>query len=102
MIGMDSIGPFPKTKNGNRYILVAVDHFKKWIEAEAVRDTTAEHAVNFIRTKLVKRHGTPKRLLTGRGSYFMSREFETALTSYGKDHATTSVNHPQAKRTHAG
>jgi hypothetical protein len=33
MIGIDVIGPLPKSKNNNRYILVIGDHFTRWMEA---------------------------------------------------------------------
>ncbi|PHT43405.1 hypothetical protein CQW23_17430 [Capsicum baccatum] len=36
--GMDVIGPIePKTSNGNRFILVAIDYFTKWVEAGTFR-----------------------------------------------------------------
>jgi hypothetical protein len=31
-IVLDTIGPFPKTKFGNKYILVAIKHYSKWCE----------------------------------------------------------------------
>jgi hypothetical protein len=33
MIGIDVIGPLPKSTNNNRYILVIGDHFTRWMEA---------------------------------------------------------------------
>ncbi|MCI96328.1 gypsy retrotransposon integrase-like protein, partial [Trifolium medium] len=32
--GMDHLGPFPTAPGQNRYLIVAVDYFTKWIEAE--------------------------------------------------------------------
>jgi hypothetical protein len=29
----DTIGPLPETTNGNKYVLVAIDHYSKWFEA---------------------------------------------------------------------
>jgi hypothetical protein len=33
---MDILGPFPVSKLGNRYIVVAVDYVTKWAEAVAL------------------------------------------------------------------
>ncbi|GJY39525.1 reverse transcriptase domain-containing protein [Tanacetum coccineum] len=35
ILGIDFIGPFPSSR-GNKYILVAVDHLSKWVEAKAL------------------------------------------------------------------
>ncbi|XP_042380210.1 uncharacterized protein LOC121972624 [Zingiber officinale] len=34
--GMDIVGPFPMTYGQKRFLLVAVDYFSKWVEAEAL------------------------------------------------------------------
>ena len=36
LISMDFLGPFVKSRNGNRHIVVATDHFTKWSEARAI------------------------------------------------------------------
>ncbi len=37
-IGMDILSPFNPTHNGNRYIIVIVDYFTKWIRVFALPD----------------------------------------------------------------
>ncbi|MCI60209.1 gypsy retrotransposon integrase-like protein, partial [Trifolium medium] len=39
--GMDLLGPFPIAPGQNRYLIVAVDYFTKWIEAEPLASITA-------------------------------------------------------------
>jgi hypothetical protein len=39
-IAFDSARPLPKSNEGNKYILVAIDHCFKWCEAKAIPDHT--------------------------------------------------------------
>ena len=47
-IGMDVIGPLPVTISGNRYIIVAVDFFTKWVEAQALPEANAQAIAEFF------------------------------------------------------
>ena len=37
-VGIDIVRPLPKTRNGNSYIVVAMDYLTKWPEARAIPD----------------------------------------------------------------
>ena len=41
-IAVDIMGPLPVTKQGNKYLLVAMDYFTKWPEAYALPDQEAK------------------------------------------------------------
>ena len=41
-IGIDFVGPLPKTARGNKYIIVAIDYLAKWTEAKALKEATVE------------------------------------------------------------
>nr|GEW75138.1 reverse transcriptase domain-containing protein [Tanacetum cinerariifolium] len=51
--GIDFMGPFPSSR-GNKYILVAVDYFSKWVEAKALPTNDA----------LMSKYGVTHRLAT--------------------------------------
>ncbi|CAF1205235.1 unnamed protein product [Adineta steineri] len=40
-VGIDITGPLPKTRRGNRFILVVVDYFTKWVELFLLQSTKA-------------------------------------------------------------
>jgi hypothetical protein len=42
MWGVDILGPFPASQHQVKFLLVAVDYFTKWIEAEPVATISAE------------------------------------------------------------
>jgi hypothetical protein len=33
----NTIGVIPKTRNGNQYILVAIDHYSKWVKIKIIK-----------------------------------------------------------------
>ena len=39
VVVVDIVGPFPESKNGNPYVLVAGNYFTRWIEAYAILNT---------------------------------------------------------------
>ena len=47
-IGIDVIGPLPRTLTGKKYIIVAVDWLIKWPEAESLETSDAQTISEFI------------------------------------------------------
>nr|GEW25647.1 reverse transcriptase domain-containing protein [Tanacetum cinerariifolium] len=66
--GIGFMGPFPSSK-GNKYILVAVDYLSKWVEAKALPTNDARVVVKFLKS-LFFRFGTPKAIISDRGTHF--------------------------------
>uniref|UniRef100_A0A3Q3B7K1 Gypsy retrotransposon integrase-like protein 1 n=1 Tax=Kryptolebias marmoratus TaxID=37003 RepID=A0A3Q3B7K1_KRYMA len=97
--GVDYIGPLPRTQRGNAYILVFVDYFSKWIEVSAVREATARVAANKFITDIFARHGSPKYLISDRGTPFISELFEHVVSTLGTEHRMTTAYHPQTNAT---
>ncbi|XP_052735490.1 uncharacterized protein LOC108328707 [Vigna angularis] len=92
--GLDIVGPLPPAKAQNKFLLVAVDYFTKWIEAEPLSVISAQRVQKFI-WHLVCRFGLPQKIITDNGRQFIERKLEEFLNSLGIKHITSSVEHPQ-------
>ncbi|GKE82631.1 retrovirus-related pol polyprotein from transposon TNT 1-94, partial [Tanacetum coccineum] len=74
--GIDFMGTFPSSR-GNKYILVSVDYLSKWVEAKALLTNDARVVVKFLKS-LFARFGTPRAIISDRGTYFCNGKFAKA------------------------
>ena len=64
-------GPgLPPGPEGQKYILVCVDPFSKWVELGALPDKTAESCADFFYTNVVARYGIPRLVRSDNGGEF--------------------------------
>nr|GEW74412.1 reverse transcriptase domain-containing protein [Tanacetum cinerariifolium] len=91
--GIDFVRPFPSSR-GNRYILVAVDYLSKWVEAKALSTTDARVVVKFLKS-LFARFGTPRAIISDRGTHFCNDKFAKVMSKYGVTHLLATAYHPQ-------
>ncbi|MDI9312181.1 MAG: reverse transcriptase domain-containing protein [Limnohabitans sp.] len=94
-VGIDILGRFPKSNVGNKYIIVACDHFTKWLEIEAVPNANASTVANFVLYKIILKHGSPQVLLSDRGTQFLSRVVKELCELFKIKKISTSPYHPQ-------
>ncbi|KAI3690179.1 hypothetical protein L2E82_48154 [Cichorium intybus] len=92
--GIDFMGPFPPSF-GFSYILVAVDYVSKWVEAKATRTNDSKVVVDFLKSQIFSRFGTPRALISDRGTHFCNRTLEAVLKKYGVTHRISTAYHPQ-------
>ncbi|XP_042437173.1 uncharacterized protein LOC122023153 [Zingiber officinale] len=55
--GMDIVGPFPMAPGQRRFLLVVVDYFYKWVEAEALARITEDAVIQFLWKNILCRFG---------------------------------------------
>nr|GEX33574.1 reverse transcriptase domain-containing protein [Tanacetum cinerariifolium] len=91
--GIDFMGPFPSSK-GNKYILVVVDYLSKWVEAKALPTNDARVVVKFLKS-LFSRFGTPKAIISDRGTHCCNDQFSRVMLKYGVTHRLSTAYHPQ-------
>lgn len=92
---MDFVGPLPETKEGNRYILVAIDSFTKWPIAKAMPDATSHNVGQFIYENILMNYACPAEIITDRGSQFMAEALEHYLELQNVKHLRSSAYHPR-------
>ena len=95
IILVDIIGPLPES-NGKDAILTIVDCFSKMIHIFLISSTIMSQGVaQIFRDHVFKLHGTPKKVISDRGSQFVS-SFMCDLYSLLKIEANPSTAyHPQ-------
>nr|GEW38740.1 reverse transcriptase domain-containing protein [Tanacetum cinerariifolium] len=91
--GIDFIGPFPSSR-GNKYILMAVDYLSKWVESKALPTNDARVVCKFLKS-LFARFGTPRAIISDRGTYFCNDQFAKVMLKYDVTHRLVTVYHPQ-------
>nr|GFA62086.1 putative pol polyprotein [Tanacetum cinerariifolium] len=91
--GIDFIGPFSSSK-GNKYILVVVNYLSKWVEAKALPTNDARVVVKFLKS-LFSRFGTPRAIISDRGTHFCNDQFTRVMIKYEVTHRLATAYHPQ-------
>lgn len=93
---LDFIGQLPITPNGNRWILVALDHTTKWPIIQVVPHATHEIVAQFIYHEIVLHFGCPVEILTDRALNFTTATLNSYLKLLGIKHILTSAYHPRS------
>ncbi len=79
-VHLDLLGPFPKSKSGNRYVLMIVDQFTKWFECVAIPDQSAEVMAKAFVDQYIARFGPPLEIHTDQGGCFTGDLFQACCS----------------------
>ncbi|GJT90556.1 reverse transcriptase domain-containing protein [Tanacetum coccineum] len=71
-----------------------VDYFTKWVEVKALPTNDARVVVKFLKS-LFARFGTPRAIISNRGTYFCNDKFAKVISKYGVTHCLATAYHPQ-------
>ena len=95
IVGIDHLGPFPRSVRGNSYILVVIDYLTRWIVAAAVPNTSTEPVVEVLENEVLCKYGAVERLISDRGSAFTSHRFAAIMDKWRVRHTLATTEHPQ-------
>lgn len=94
--GLDFIGPLPKSKQGNKYVLVGIDHTTKWPVVRAVKTCDAQTVAEFLKNDIFLQFGCPSEIISDRGAAFRDSSLKIYLESMAVKHNLTSAYHPRS------
>ncbi|KAL0430801.1 UNVERIFIED_CONTAM: Pol polyprotein [Sesamum radiatum] len=71
--GIDILGPFPPAVAQKKFIIVAVEYFTKWVEAEKLAKKSEKEVINFVWKNIICRFGIPRVLISDNGTQFQGK-----------------------------
>ena len=93
---IDCVGPLPKTKSGNEYLLTIMCASTRFPEAIPLRKINSKNVVKAL-TKFFTMFGLPKSVQSDQGSNFMSGLFQQVMQELDIKHYSSSAYHPQTQ-----
>ena len=96
IVGVDLMGPFPKSYGGHEYILVAVDHYTKFTEVIPLKSSSSQTVSCTLVRQLFCRYGPPKKLLSDNGPQFRARALAAVCMEWGVEQVFITPYHPQS------
>ena len=93
--GIDIVGPLPQGKDQVKFLLVAIDYFTKWVEAEALATIMEVEIQIFVWKNIIYRFRIPLMIISDNGRQFDSQAFRDFCLGLGIKNQFSSPGHPQ-------
>ncbi|XP_071954190.1 uncharacterized protein [Antedon mediterranea] len=93
---IDCVGPLPKTKSGNQYLLTIMCCSTRFPEAVPLRNINAATVVKAL-IKFFTLVGLPTSIQSDQGTNFKSGLFQQIMLQLGIEQSTSSAYHPESQ-----
>ena len=81
--GLDIVGLFLKATRNQNFLLVAMDYFTKWVEAEPLANIRDQDVKRFVWWNIIMRFGIPNTFVSDNGLQFNSKAFREYCCDLG-------------------
>jgi RNase H-like domain found in reverse transcriptase/Reverse transcriptase (RNA-dependent DNA polymerase)/Integrase zinc binding domain/Integrase core domain len=98
-ISTDLIGPFPRSTQGHKYIIVISDTFTKYTLLFPIRSAQSHQICKKIEEEIFLVYNVPQYIVCDNGPEFISFKFKSLTKKYGCQIHYTARRHPQANPT---
>ena len=92
------MGPFPIAIQQLKFLIISIDYFTKWVEAEALATVTKKNVRSFVWRNIVCRYGIPRVLVSDNGRQFDNESFKDFCSQLRIKNRYFSPAHPQANK----
>uniref|UniRef100_A0A2N9EWL9 Integrase catalytic domain-containing protein n=1 Tax=Fagus sylvatica TaxID=28930 RepID=A0A2N9EWL9_FAGSY len=93
---LDIMGPFPIGRKQMKFLVVGIDYFTKWVEAEPLPTITENNVGGFVWKMIICRFGTPRVFVSDNGRQFDNSPFREFCEELGIRNHYSSPGHSQA------
>jgi len=93
--GIDILGPFSLTIRQMKYLMMAIEYFTKWIEAEPVAKITTHKVHHFVWKNIVCRFGISRHLVSDNGTQVASQQLGKLCSELRIKQVSATIKHPQ-------
>jgi hypothetical protein len=94
-VSTDILGKLPTCRgSGNKYVLVFIDYFTKFVELVAIPDAKAETVARALIRRVILRHGAPQYLHSDRGTNYLSKVVKATCKMFKITKTQTTSFHP--------
>ena len=93
---IDIMGPFFPSERGNKYILMIIDQFTKWVECHAIPDQTAQKVCVTLIDNFISRFGIPSEIHSDQGKNFDGSLFRALCRALEISKTRTTPYHPSS------
>ncbi len=94
--GVDIVGSLPIIREGNKYIVVAMDYFSRLSEARSLKAANADTVVTFLYEEIICRFGAPRILQSDRRIHFVNKVIQRLTKRFRIKHSLSSPYHSQS------
>ena len=90
------MGPFPIAMRQLKFLVVSIDYFTKWVEAEALAIIIKKNVRSFFWRNIICRYEIPRILVSNNGKQFDNDSFRDFSSQLGIKNHYSSPAHLQA------
>ena len=89
------MGPFSTALRQLKFLVVSIDYFTKWVEAEPLATITEKSICTFVWRNIICKYGIPRVLVSDNGKQFDNNAFRDFCSELGIRNHYSSLAHLQ-------